>query len=231
MSYEGKASSRKGNNSKKGQAHQNTTSWKHNKNSKKSREILALPVYGLCQRCTDVILWRKKYKKYKPLTTVKKCVGCQEKTIKEAYHVLCDKCARSKCVCAKCLESKQILVSKDEIKSNADEMREGQELERMLGEMSLRQRRSYLRKLERGDDVSSIRRNTNDEYDFEDSDFEDESEEEEDDDDESEDESEEEDDDDESEDESEEEKKVEKKEDKTEVKVEKKDAMKEVKKA
>jgi hypothetical protein len=70
--YENKGSSRKGNNSKKGQAHQNTTSWKANKNSKKSREIAALPVYGLCQRCTDVILWRKKYKKYKPLTTVKR---------------------------------------------------------------------------------------------------------------------------------------------------------------
>jgi len=70
--YENKGSNRKGNNAKKGQAHQNTTSWKANKNSKKSREIAALPVYGLCQRCTDVILWRKKYKKYKPLTTVKR---------------------------------------------------------------------------------------------------------------------------------------------------------------
>lgn len=36
---------------------------------------------------------------------------CQEKAIKEAYHVLCDNCARSKGVCAKCLESKEILVS------------------------------------------------------------------------------------------------------------------------
>lgn len=70
--YEKKASNRKGNSAKKGQAHQNTTAWKANKNSKKTRQINALPVYGLCQRCTDVILWRKKYKKYKPLTTAKK---------------------------------------------------------------------------------------------------------------------------------------------------------------
>lgn len=35
---------------------------------------------------------------------------CQEKAIKEAYHVLCDNCASSKDVCAKCLESKEILV-------------------------------------------------------------------------------------------------------------------------
>ncbi|CAO3621224.1 unnamed protein product [Mucor fragilis] len=177
--YENKGSNRKGNNSKKGQAHQNTTGWKANKNSKKSREIAALPVYGLCQRCTDVILWRKKYKKYKPLTTVKRCTCCQEKAIKEAYHVLCDNCARSKKVCAKCLESKDILVSKDEIKTNADEMREGQEMERMLSRMTLRQRRSYLRKLERGDDVSGIvGKNEDSDFDFEDSDLEEEDEEE-----------------------------------------------------
>lgn len=70
--YENKGTNRKGNTAKKGQAHQNSTSWKANKNSKKSLQIANLPVYGLCKRCTDVILWRKKYKKYKPLTTVKK---------------------------------------------------------------------------------------------------------------------------------------------------------------
>ncbi|CAO3611485.1 unnamed protein product [Mucor hiemalis] len=179
--YESKGTSRKGNNKKKGQAHQNTTGWKANKNSKKSLQIAALPVYGLCQRCTDVILWRKKYKKYKPLTTPKKCTQCEEKTIKEAYHVLCDNCAREKCVCAKCLESKEILASKDEFKSNADEMREEQERERMLDRMTLRQRRSYLRKLERGDDVSEIvpKNDDDSDYDFEESDIEEEEEEEE----------------------------------------------------
>lgn len=65
-----------------------------------------------------------------------------------------------------------ILCSKDEIKSNADEMREGQELERMLNCMTLRQRRSYLRKLERGDDVSGITKNDDSDFDFEDSDLE-----------------------------------------------------------
>jgi hypothetical protein len=70
--YEKKSTQRKGNNKKTGQAHQNTTAWKPNKNSKKTRIINALPVYGLCDRCTEVILWRKKYKKYKPLTAPKK---------------------------------------------------------------------------------------------------------------------------------------------------------------
>jgi hypothetical protein len=57
-------------------------------------------------------------------------------------------------------------------------MREGQELERMLNRMTLRQRRSYLRKLERGDDVSGITKNDDSDFDFEDSDLEEEEEEE-----------------------------------------------------
>lgn len=53
-------------------------------------------------------------------------------------------------------------------------MREEQERERMLNRMSLRQRRSYLRKLERGDDVSEIKPKNDDDsdYDFEESDVE-----------------------------------------------------------
>lgn len=69
--------------------------------------------------------------------------------------------------------------SKDEIKTNADEMREGQEMERMLSRMTLRQRRSYMRKLERGDDVSGIvGKNEDSDFDFEDSDLDEEEEEE-----------------------------------------------------
>ncbi|KAI9246784.1 hypothetical protein BY458DRAFT_465754 [Sporodiniella umbellata] len=179
--YESKGSNRKGNSAKKGQAHQNTTAWRANKGSKKTREIAALPVYGLCQRCTDVILWRKKYKKYKPLTAVKKCTGCHEKAIKEAYHVLCDNCASNRGVCAKCLESKEIITTKDEVKTSASEQKEEQELERMLNRMTLRQKRSYLRKLERGDDVSEIKPKNEDgsdfEFDFDESDEESEEEE------------------------------------------------------
>lgn len=36
-------------------------------------------------------------------------VSCQQKSIKEAYHVLCDDCACKRKVCAKCLESKEIV--------------------------------------------------------------------------------------------------------------------------
>ena len=56
--------------------------------------------------------------------------------------------------------------SKSEIKTDKDLQREGQELERLLNRMTLRQRRSYLRKLERGDDLSHIKAEDFDDDDF-----------------------------------------------------------------
>ncbi|ORY99303.1 hypothetical protein BCR43DRAFT_455849 [Syncephalastrum racemosum] len=159
-------STRKGDNKKRAQKHQNITAWKPNKGSKKTKEINSLPIYGLCTRCHDQIEWRKKYRKYKPLTTPKRCTSCSEKTIKEAYHVLCNPCATDKKVCAKCLQSKEIVAKKEDIRTAADEVREEQELQRLLSRMSVRQKRSYLRKMERGDDLSHIKAE-----DFEDSDF------------------------------------------------------------
>lgn len=55
---------------------------------------------------------------------------------------------------------------KEDIRTAADEVREEQELQRLLSRMSVRQKRSYLRKMERGDDLSHIKAE-----DFEDSDF------------------------------------------------------------
>jgi len=56
--------------------------------------------------------------------------------------------------------------SKSEIKTDKVLQREGQELERLLNRMTLRQRRSYLRKLERGDDLSHIKAEDFDDDDF-----------------------------------------------------------------
>lgn len=67
-----KASSRKGNTKKSGQAHKNTYAFHANKSSKITKRIAAMPVGGLCEKCVEVIMWRKKFKKYKPLTQMKK---------------------------------------------------------------------------------------------------------------------------------------------------------------
>lgn len=48
----------------------------------------------VCQHCREKIEWKKKYRKYKPLTVPAKCVKCGNRTVKAAYHQLCDDCAR-----------------------------------------------------------------------------------------------------------------------------------------
>ncbi|KAF9116024.1 hypothetical protein BGX27_005257 [Mortierella sp. AM989] len=142
-----KASTRKGNNKKGAQAHKNAYAFHANKSSKITKKIAAMPVGGLCEKCVEVIMWRKKFKKYKPLTTMKKCVHCEQKAIKEAYHVICNKCAGEKNVCAKCLESREIVPTN--IKTEKELIQEQVEHERLLSGMNERERRSYLRQMER----------------------------------------------------------------------------------
>ncbi|KAF9351633.1 hypothetical protein BGX26_010411 [Mortierella sp. AD094] len=147
-SYESKkVSTRKGNNKKGAQAHKNAYAFHANKSSKITKKIAAMPVGGLCEKCVEVIMWRKKFKKYKPLTTMKKCVNCEQKAIKDAYHVICTKCAGEKNVCAKCLESREIVPTN--IKTEKEIIQEQVELERLLSGMNERERRSYLRQMER----------------------------------------------------------------------------------
>jgi hypothetical protein len=62
-------STKKGNIEKKGPPkHQNTFAFKHNKHSKLTQKIRETPNTGLCKTCFDIIEWKKKYRKYKPLT-------------------------------------------------------------------------------------------------------------------------------------------------------------------
>lgn len=84
--------------------HANTYAFHHNPSSRLTAHILSLPINDLCPPCVAVIEWRKKYRKYKPLTVMKKCTACGEKRIKEAYHVICAQCCRKgEGQCAKCL--------------------------------------------------------------------------------------------------------------------------------
>ena len=63
------SSTRKGGVRSRKPKHQNTYGFKHNKNSKKTKKIKALPnvTLGLCPRCTEQIMWKIKYRKYKPV--------------------------------------------------------------------------------------------------------------------------------------------------------------------
>ncbi|KAJ3313717.1 hypothetical protein HDU76_002582 [Blyttiomyces sp. JEL0837] len=83
-------------------------------------------------------------------------VSCNQKRIKEAYHILCDPCASTKQVCAKCQQPNEILPSSGG-KTPQELLQESQNEERLRGLMTERQRRSYLRRLERGDEEGAER--------------------------------------------------------------------------
>ena len=97
---------RPGNNKKKGQKHQNTYTYHHNKGSLVSRKILSSPLDLLCERCLDILSWKVKFNKYHPLKTPGKCNQCLGKNIYKAYRTICDMCATKdgKKRCTKCGE-------------------------------------------------------------------------------------------------------------------------------
>ncbi|KAM9641993.1 uncharacterized protein C9orf85 homolog isoform 2-T2 [Trichechus inunguis] len=65
---------------------------------------------GVCQHCKEVLEWRVKYSKYKPLSKPKKCVKCLQKTVKDSYHIMCRPCACELEVCAKCGKKEDIVI-------------------------------------------------------------------------------------------------------------------------
>ena len=97
---------RPGNNKKKGQKHQNTYAYHHNKGSLVSRKILSSPLDLLCERCLDILSWKVKFNKYHPLKNPGKCNQCLGKNIYKAYRTICDACATKdgKKRCTKCGE-------------------------------------------------------------------------------------------------------------------------------
>jgi len=124
--------------------HQNTFAFRHNPHSPKTKHILSLPNEGLCKDCHNTIEWKKKYRKYKPLTTPKRCDTCTEKTVIRAYHFLCDSCAEKLAVCAKCRKSTEIEVEFNKDKKEEAELRH---LEKEYGKMSVRERNAFFRQL------------------------------------------------------------------------------------
>jgi hypothetical protein len=68
-------STQKGNsNRNRPQKYKNTKAFKNDLHdtSHTTKLINSLEFYGLCKRCKEIIDWKVKYKKYKPLTTAKK---------------------------------------------------------------------------------------------------------------------------------------------------------------
>ncbi|KAL6507379.1 hypothetical protein OROGR_023574 [Orobanche gracilis] len=70
-------------------------------------------VTGVCPRCKDQIDWKRKYGKYKPLTEPAKCQRCSKRNVRQAYHNLCNGCAKEHNVCAKCSCRVEHIVGRD----------------------------------------------------------------------------------------------------------------------
>lgn len=105
-------SSQKGNVSRtRAQRHKNHTAFKNNLHdtSNRTKLVNSVQVSDVCLRCKEVIEWKIKYKKYKPLTQPKTCVKCSQKTVKAAYHVMCKECGIKLGVCTKCCQKKDIV--------------------------------------------------------------------------------------------------------------------------
>lgn len=75
-------------------AHQNTFAFRHNPKSKTTAKILATPIQHCCRRCHEKLEWRKKYRKYKPLSKhPSSCNLCEKRNITAAYHTVCTNCS------------------------------------------------------------------------------------------------------------------------------------------
>ena len=92
-------------------ARQNDFAFQHNAKSKLTAKILGSPNVGVCSKCHDKIEWRRKYRKYKPLTQAAICNICKRRNIKAAYHTICNDCARGKEALARLEKNKPSLLS------------------------------------------------------------------------------------------------------------------------
>lgn len=103
-----------------------------------------------------------KYRKYKPLTVPRKCNVCSQKTVRAAYRTICTSCANSQKVCAGCGKQRneneaQTPHSDDVIPGET--IQQGQEdamIQEVLKSLTERQRRTALRRQERGEDILTV---------------------------------------------------------------------------
>merc|ERR1712065_12356 len=80
------------------------------KGNRKTKDILNRPITGFCTRCYEIVDWRKRFRKYKPLSQPATCEDCKKRNVRHAYHRLCHDCRRRRKCCARCKSTKNELV-------------------------------------------------------------------------------------------------------------------------
>ncbi|XP_063981539.1 uncharacterized protein C9orf85 homolog [Diachasmimorpha longicaudata] len=125
------------------QKYQNTHAFKNtlHDTSVKTKKINNTQVVNVCEKCKNIIEWKIKYKKYKPLKAASTCTKCQQKCVKHAYHIMCGPCALKHEVCAKCNEKREII---KEV-TPEESIKLDRELRLLLKTLPERKRRTFLR--------------------------------------------------------------------------------------
>uniref|UniRef100_A0A336KFA0 CSON007666 protein n=1 Tax=Culicoides sonorensis TaxID=179676 RepID=A0A336KFA0_CULSO len=149
------------------QKHQNRWAFKNDLHDTtvKIKIINSIKIAEVCERCKEIIEWKRKYGKYKPLTQPKTCNKCGQKAIKQAYHVLCTPCAVQHKQCAKCLVSADEANILPPNKTKEEEDKEQVELNKLLKTLPERKRRTFLRYLKKKNEPKT--ENTENEDDLE----------------------------------------------------------------
>jgi len=144
----GKPSNRITAHAKGAQKHQNGSAWKSDKfkSDAKTKMIKNMKVINCCEKCTSVIDWKIKYGKYKPLTKPSKCLECQEKCVKYAYHTRCIPCVEKTKRCSKCGVKEAEFVHNTPL-TQAEENRKKADVAMDLKSLPERRRRTFLRYL------------------------------------------------------------------------------------
>ncbi|CAG0895183.1 unnamed protein product [Cyprideis torosa] len=142
-------SSQRGNTKKAGPPkHQNSKAFKNDLHDRsgKQKQINAVEIVNVCQRCAEILEWRIRYRKYKPLTQPKKCCKCEQRRIRRAYHLVCEPCSLAHELCSKCGKKEKIMVKKD---TSIDHRKLDAEFAREVKELSERKRRTFMRYLDK----------------------------------------------------------------------------------
>lgn len=83
----------------------------------------------------------------------RKCNYCGEKKVKAAYRTICPECALARKQCEQCAEEKEV---SSHVNTPAEAAHENDAVERFVKGMSERQKRTILRRVERGEDILDI---------------------------------------------------------------------------
>lgn len=146
-------STQKGNTKKPGQRHQNTYAFKHNKNSMLTRKIQEAPLDKLCQHCLNILEWKLKYRKYKPLTTPGVCRLCNLKNVLKGHRTVCDACSLQYMVCSKCIEPCKEFSTPNKSSKHLRNNIKDSTFDEIIEVLKERQRRTILRRKEKGEQI------------------------------------------------------------------------------